>query len=303
VDATTATQTFGATSVLSMTGPANSNALFYNKIAGSGANAADHLNSDFKVTLDANSATAQTFEFDVFQSISGRVYMYGSQCNQVTGFWQIWDELSQAWSNTSVACALSPSTQYHIQWAVHRVPGSNLMYYDTLTIDGVPHTINTSKNSGLRSGFGDSIGINFQMDEGASGTSLSETIQDVSYSAILPGTGLISGTPTTAGTSVFTAQVQDSVAVKATKSLSLTVLAPGAHTVTLNWNASSGASTYNVKRSTTNGGPYTTKATGLASTNYTDAAVSSGLTYYWVVSAVNSFGESANSNQFVASIP
>ena len=106
------------------------------------------------------------------------------------------------------------------------------------------------------------------------------------------------GTPTTAGTSVFTVQVEDSVAARATKSLSLTALPPAPKTVELTWNTSSGiGTTYNVKRFTFNGGPYTTIATAVAATNYNDANVKSGLTYYPVVSAVASNGsETANSN-------
>jgi pectate lyase len=67
--------------------------------------------------------------------------------------------------------------------------------------------------------------------------------------------------------------------------------------VTLNWNASSGASSYNVKRSTTSGGPYTTIATGVTSTSYTNTGLANGTTYFYVISAVNAVGESGNSNQ------
>src|SRR5215475_8909763 len=72
---------------------------------------------------------------------------------------------------------------------------------------------------------------------------------------------------------------------------------PGNAQVSLNWNASSGASSYNVKRSTTNGGPYTTIATGVTSTSFTNTGLTNGTTYFFVVSAVNSAGESGNSNQ------
>jgi fibronectin type 3 domain-containing protein len=73
--------------------------------------------------------------------------------------------------------------------------------------------------------------------------------------------------------------------------------APGNAQVTLNWNASSGASSYNVKRSTTSGGPYTTIATSVTSTSFTNTGLTNGTTYFFVVSAVNSAGESGNSNQ------
>lgn len=64
----------------------------------------------------------------------------------------------------------------------------------------------------------------------------------------------------------------------------------GASSITLNWNAPAGAQpgyTYNVKRSTVSGGPYTTIAPGTASTTYVDSAVTVGTQYYYVVSAVS----------------
>ena len=65
----------------------------------------------------------------------------------------------------------------------------------------------------------------------------------------------------------------------------------------LGWAASSGATGYNVKRSTTNGGPYSNIATNVAGTSYTNAAVVNGTTYFYVVTAVNAGGESPVSNQ------
>ena len=71
--------------------------------------------------------------------------------------------------------------------------------------------------------------------------------------------------------------------------------------VQLNWFAASNAASYNLKRSTTNGGTYSLIAT-LAATNYSDSAVNPGTTYYYVVSATNAAAESANSIQ-VSAIP
>ncbi len=77
--------------------------------------------------------------------------------------------------------------------------------------------------------------------------------------------------------------------------LNLTATA-GNQQLSLAWTASTGATSYNVKRSATNGGPYTTVASPV-STSYTDTNVTNGTTYYYVVTAVNGSGESANSNQ------
>src|SRR5437899_1029856 len=70
----------------------------------------------------------------------------------------------------------------------------------------------------------------------------------------------------------------------------------GTGQVVLAWTASSGATSYHVKRATVSGGPYTQVAAPSA-TGYTDSAVSAGAAYYYVVSALNSYGESANSSQ------
>jgi fibronectin type 3 domain-containing protein len=69
--------------------------------------------------------------------------------------------------------------------------------------------------------------------------------------------------------------------------------------VSLTWSASTGATSYDVKGSTTSGGPYA--QIGTSSTNsYTDFGLTNGTTYYYVVSAVNSVGQSANSAQATA---
>ena len=68
--------------------------------------------------------------------------------------------------------------------------------------------------------------------------------------------------------------------------------------VTLNWTAATDAVSYNVYRSTTSGGPYTSIASDITGTTYTDTGLTNGTTYYYVVKAVNSSGtESAYSNE------
>jgi fibronectin type 3 domain-containing protein len=70
----------------------------------------------------------------------------------------------------------------------------------------------------------------------------------------------------------------------------------GNASVSLTWTGSSGANSYNVKRSTTNGSGYATIGTSNVAT-YTDTTAANGTTYYYVVTAVNSNGESGDSNQ------
>jgi fibronectin type 3 domain-containing protein len=71
--------------------------------------------------------------------------------------------------------------------------------------------------------------------------------------------------------------------------------------VTLAWWPTTTATSYAIKRATHSGGPYTTIGTSAAA-SFTDAAASNGTRYYYVVSAINAAGESANSPQ-VAAVP
>lgn len=77
------------------------------------------------------------------------------------------------------------------------------------------------------------------------------------------------------------------------------VATPGNAQVALSWAASGGATGYRVKRSLTGGSGYATIAT-VSGTSYTNTGVVNGTTYYYVVTATNSAGESANSTVVVA---
>jgi hypothetical protein len=74
---------------------------------------------------------------------------------------------------------------------------------------------------------------------------------------------------------------------------------PGNAQVTLTWSSTSGATSYHVMRATTSGGPFT-QVGAPTSTSYNDASLTNGTTYYYVVSALNSAGNSADSAQVSA---
>ncbi len=68
----------------------------------------------------------------------------------------------------------------------------------------------------------------------------------------------------------------------------------GDNQVSLAWVGSPGASSYIVKRGTASG-TYDQTVNGVTSTSYVDSTAVNGTTYYYVVSAWNTLGESANS--------
>jgi hypothetical protein len=69
--------------------------------------------------------------------------------------------------------------------------------------------------------------------------------------------------------------------------------------IDLAWNASYGAASYNIKRSTVHNGPYTTVANPV-NPFFTDSGLTTGSTYYYVISAVSNGGESSNSAEVSA---
>ncbi len=70
---------------------------------------------------------------------------------------------------------------------------------------------------------------------------------------------------------------------------------PADGAVPLRWQSSFGATSYTVKRASSPRGPYTTVASDITASSYTDTAVTNDTTYYYVVTASNSAGTSDHS--------
>jgi MBG domain-containing protein len=78
----------------------------------------------------------------------------------------------------------------------------------------------------------------------------------------------------------------------------------GTNQVALSWTGSAGAVSYNIKRSTTSGFGYATIGTTTdPTTSFTDSTAVKFTQYFYVVSAVNSYGEGANSSPEASATP
>ncbi|BCU79546.1 LamG-like jellyroll fold domain-containing protein [Luteolibacter sp. LG18] len=68
-------------------------------------------------------------------------------------------------------------------------------------------------------------------------------------------------------------------------------------TLSVAWNAYPGATSYQVKRAITAGGPYTTLASSVTANSYSDTTAEAGVFYYYTVSAVTASGSTANGTE------
>lgn len=138
----------------------------------------------------------------------------------------------------------------------------------------------------------------------AAATTTTDSSGNYSFGSLVNGTYTV--TPSNSGYSF--SPVNQSVTVSSANQtgVNFTATPQVTHTVALSWVASTTTTVtgYNVYRSTVNGSAYAKIATLGLVFAYTDSAVQSGATYYYVTTAVDSTGtESAFSNQATAAIP
>ncbi|HWK05041.1 MAG TPA: cellulose binding domain-containing protein [Puia sp.] len=189
--------------------------------------------------------------------------------------------------------------------------------YENVTISGGT-TAPPSPPTGLTAVVGNTqLHLSWDTTSGAASYTLKRaTVSGGPYTTVVTGidstsytdTGRVNGTTyyyvVTAAN--FAGESQNSAEVSATPVLSLAPVPVGVTAasvspsqINLSWTSSLSAATYNVKRATASGGPYTTIANP-ATTSYSDTALVDTTTYYYVISAVNAIGETANSAQVSA---
>ena len=225
-----------------------------------------------------------------------------------------WNSATQQWDNGT------PTFTYHRFWsqvdiATAYAEYDRLLGSSTPTVPSVPAGLTaTSGNAQASLAWAASTGAtsyNVKRATSASGpfTTVATGVTATSYT----NTGLTNGT-----TYYYVVSAANAVGESANSSppVGVTPAVPtvppvptgvtataGNQSVALSWNASAGAASYSVKRATSISGPFTTAATGVTATSYTNTGLANGTTYYYVVSAVNAVGESANSSPPVSATP
>jgi hypothetical protein len=151
------------------------NALFWHPL---GANSSQrNFLIDYYLYVDDTSTWAsQALEMEAYQFVSGYNYMMGTQCDVGYGVWDTWDQAAGHWYQTSIPChAFSPWTWHHIQWYITTDTNAKKYTYHVLVVDGQPYTVNITRNAG-RTGWGDNVGVQWQLDVNAKGAGYHEWI-------------------------------------------------------------------------------------------------------------------------------
>ncbi|MEO6119118.1 MAG: hypothetical protein ABIP12_00400 [Terriglobales bacterium] len=87
---------------------------------------------------------SQALEFDVNQSVNGRKYIFGTECNIAeTKTWRIWDPAAVKWVNSGIPCAKPAAYKWtRVVWEFKR-EGNNVVYI-AVTVNGQKSYVNRS---------------------------------------------------------------------------------------------------------------------------------------------------------------
>jgi hypothetical protein len=122
---------------------------------------------------------------------SGHEYMLGTQCDHASGTWDVWNSGTLPWNPSGILCKrFVPNPWYHVTLTFHPTSPNHYEPYDQLTI--VRHNsagkVTANHSDGFNKpfpaqltppGWGDDLGVQFQMDIGSAGAQMQEWVDRV----------------------------------------------------------------------------------------------------------------------------
>ena len=109
-----------------------------------------------------NPQVSQALEFDINQFVNGYSYIWGHECRIAGGNeWDIWDDPSQTWHPTGIACNPVPNAWNHLVLMVQRTSDNHLLF-QSITLNGETAVLNYYESPTTSSWYG--ITVNYQQD-------------------------------------------------------------------------------------------------------------------------------------------
>ena len=126
-------------------------------------------------------SVAQALEFDVNQTVNGKMYIFGTQCNiKGTHTWDVWDYYKR-WVSTGIACsAPSAYAWHHLIWEFERTLAGKA-HFIAVTLDGKKTYVNRYQSPKPKSTR--ELNVAFQMDGNSSMTDYSVGLDKVTLKA------------------------------------------------------------------------------------------------------------------------
>ena len=111
-----------------------------------------------------NLGVTQSLELDINMYMNGTGMEWGTQCDHLgSGNWDIWNNVTAHWFSTGVPCQLNNAAWNHITIQVQRQANNDLTY-QTISVNGVTHTINQTVAPFHVPGQWWGVNVNYQMD-------------------------------------------------------------------------------------------------------------------------------------------
>ena len=110
-----------------------------------------------------NPGASQALEFDVNQSVGGKKYIFGTECDyKGSKQWDIWGGPTAHWLHSGIPCTVPTAyTWHHLIWEFQRTSDNKTMFV-SMTLDGKTTYLNKSyapQASGVKE-----LNVAFQMD-------------------------------------------------------------------------------------------------------------------------------------------
>lgn len=125
-----------------------------------------------------NPSASQALEFDVNQSVNGKKYIFGTECDfKDKKVWKVYDPYNRAWQTTSIACTVPKAyTWHHVVLEFQRTATAKVSFL-AVTINGTKSYFNRLYDP--KATAAKEINVAFQMDGNKSQTDYSVWLDKV----------------------------------------------------------------------------------------------------------------------------
>lgn len=123
-----------------------------------------------------NPSASQALEFDVNQSVGGKKFIFGTQCELIKHQYQVWSSVTH-WMSTGIPCATPQAYKWNHLTLQFQRTSTGKVFFVSVTINGVKHYINRTyspQSSGVAE-----LNVAFQMDGNRYSTSYDAWLENV----------------------------------------------------------------------------------------------------------------------------